>query len=52
MEDNDLTVTLKDGWRVPCYQSSVLQQDFSLMDDSEVAVGAAEEEENRRRGRV
>lgn len=45
MEDDDLTVTLKDGWRVPRYHSSVLQQDFSFMDDGKVTISTAEEEE-------
>lgn len=47
MQDNNLTVTLKDGRRVPRYHPSVLQQHFGFMDDSKVAVGAAEEEEER-----
>lgn len=43
MEDDNLTVTLKDGRRVPRYHPVVLQQDFSFMDDGEVTVSAAEE---------
>lgn len=42
MEDNNLTVALEDGWRVPDDLPSVLQQDFSFMDDGKVAIGAAE----------
>ena len=42
MEDNDLTVTLKDGRGVPRYHPSVLQQDFSFMDDSKVPISTAE----------
>lgn len=43
VQHNDLTVTLKDGRRVPGDQPGVLQQDFSLMDDGKVAVSAAQE---------
>lgn len=43
MEDNNLTVALKDGRRVPCDHPRVLQQDFSLVDDGKVAVGTAEQ---------
>lgn len=50
MEDNNLTVALKDGWRVPCYHPSVLQQAFSFMDDGKVTVSTAEEEDSDRRG--
>lgn len=53
MEDDDLTVALKDGRRVPRYHPRVLQQDFSFMDDGKVAVSTAEEEEEeegQRRG--
>lgn len=46
MEDNNLTVALEDGWRVPNNLPSVLQQDFSFVDDGKVAIGAAE----KRRG--
>lgn len=42
MEDNNLTVALEDGWRVPNNLASVLKQDFSFMDDGKVAIGAAE----------
>lgn len=42
MEDNNLTVALEDGWRVPNNLPSVLQQDFSFVDDGKVAIGAAE----------
>lgn len=42
MEDNNLTVALEDGWRVPDDLPSVLQQDFSFVDDGKVAIGAAE----------
>lgn len=45
MEDDDLTVALKDGRRVPRYHPRVLQQDFSFMDDGKVTVSTAEEEE-------
>lgn len=48
MEDNNLTVTLKDGRRVPCDQPSVLQQDFGFVDDGKVAIGTAEEEDRDR----
>lgn len=48
MEDNNLTVTLKDGWRVPRYLPSVLQQDFGLMDDGKVPVSTAEEQSSWR----
>ncbi len=51
MKDNDLTVTLKDGRRVPCYQAGVLQQDFSFMDDGKVTVSTAEEQD-REKGEV
>lgn len=50
MEDNNLTVTLKDGWRVPCYLPTVLQQDFGFMDDGEVTISTAEEEEDECEG--
>lgn len=46
MEDNNLTVALEDGWRVPNNLPSVLQQDFSFVFDGKVAIGAAE----KRRG--
>lgn len=48
MEDNNLTVTLKDGRRVPCYHPIVLQQDFSFMDDGKVTVSTAEEDDGDR----
>lgn len=46
MEDNNLTVALEDGWRVPNNLPSVLQQDFSFVSDGKVAISAAE----KRRG--
>lgn len=46
MEDNNLTVALEDGWRVPNNLPSVLQQDFSFVFDGKVAIGAVE----KRRG--
>lgn len=46
MEDNDLTVTLKDGWRVPRNHPGVFQQDFSLMDDGKISIRAAQEEDS------
>lgn len=52
MEDNDLTVTLKDGRRVPCYHPSVLQQDFGLMDDGKVTVSTADERTEDRQRKV
>lgn len=48
MEDNNLTVTFKDGRRVPCYHPGVLQQDFGFMDDGEVTISTAEEEDRDR----
>ena len=50
MEDNDLTVTLEDGWRVPRYHAVVLQQDFGFVDDGKVAVSTAAAAEDRDRG--
>lgn len=50
MEDNNLTVTLKDGRRVPSYHPIVLQQDFSFMDDGKVTISTAEEEDRDNRG--
>lgn len=49
VEDSNLTVALKDGWRVPCYHPGVLQQDFSLMDDGKVTISTTEEEEEGKR---
>lgn len=43
MEDTDLAVALEDGRRVPDDLPRVLQQHLSLVDDGEVAIGAAEE---------
>lgn len=41
VQDDDLAVTLENGWRVPVDQPGVVQQDFSLVDDGEVAVSTA-----------
>lgn len=41
VEDNNLTVTLKNGWRVPCYHAGVLQQNFRFMNDGKVTVSTA-----------
>lgn len=48
MEDNDLTVTLKDGRRIPCYLSCVLQKYFGFMDDGEISISTAKEKEKTR----
>ena len=48
MEDDNLTVALKDGWRVPCYQPSVLQQAFGFVDDGKVTVSTAKEDDRDR----
>lgn len=54
MEHDNLTVTLKDGWRVPCDRPIALQQDFSFMDDGKVTISAKEEggRQEERRGSV
>ena len=44
VEHDDLTVALEDGGGVPGDHPRVLQQNFGLVDDGEVAVGAAEKE--------
>lgn len=46
MENDNLTVTLIDGWRVPCYHPSVFQQDFSFMDDGKITISTGREEED------
>lgn len=38
---NDLTVALKDGWRIPGDQPSVFQQDLRLVHDGEVSISTA-----------
>lgn len=50
MQDDDLAVALEDGRRVPRYHPSVLQQDFGLVDDGEVAVGTGGGEGRGARG--